>query len=71
MKLLGKILSVSFDIILVLFSLLNFITGDASFFDYFILLGELFIVVPATLHYHSRKKESQGTKNTRDLTKGN
>lgn len=63
MKSVWKYASVLLDVVLVLFALLNIFTGEGSFFDYFIVVGELVLVIPATvIHYYrnsKRKSEDQ------------
>lgn len=57
MKLFLKILSIILDITLMLSSLMNIFTSNGSWFDYYIVIGNCVLVLPATLL--GRNKERQ------------
>lgn len=65
MKSVWKYASVLLDVVLVLFALLNIFTGEGSFFDYFIVVGELVLVIPATVihYYRNSKRQSEDQAN--------
>ena len=61
MKSVWKYASVLLDVVLVLFALLNILTGEGSFFDYFIVVGELVLVIPVTVFQHCRNSRRRTT----------
>lgn len=55
------IFSILLDILLVFTAIIRIINGKGEFFDYFIFVGEVVLVIPGTILYYRKKKCSEKT----------
>lgn len=63
MKAFWRCLSVVLDASLIVFSIINILIGNSSWYDYFILIGNCILVLPATVLQARRNRRTEQSEN--------